>query len=1532
MAVNSIFVDEPEASGAFDPLEAEAAETGPQYSTHELWYRSNIALLAARRSLGENSPLIQDLLAGFEAGIANGAEPSINTAVDRNRKAELKSTAEAIIGEEAFKEVTEEQQELLRGTLEVFQRVDSLEEDEFAIDKAAGEELVQSAVKDPIVAAALEDTEAFGTVMDRFETLYIKMNMMQKAINIATKDRQDQSFVWDVADFIASFIPHPTEQATAGAVGEGVASLLDPAGSLLTAQNVLFSDAVGLEEFQALLPTVIEELKDASAFLGGENRTLVERGLRQLNSMSSKGLVTHNILRGLEVATLPLIATTKVLTRGAVSAARVVGNRAAGRKLVSSTVAGNQTGRTANSVGVTEAMDNMMPTGMGATEDLLGGPNLSGEVARVLEQNRAVQAEILATTTPQSLSAEAGQAAATRAFAGVRAEFPKDVLTDFDIVVNPVTKTRDLVAHIGQIGGEGGFVTEKAARAEAARRGFERVGVTSADGQFFIEARRPITEAGIADAFKLEDIPFSSSPRMYLSGADTLLPKTIRGATHLATDVRARLTRSVQQLQKNMKGLSGKDRRRLTVAIDESEVRGEWLSGSELKQLYRDRFQREITDRELIGYGTYKDINDVEWYIRNSAEYAKRQRSGVESITIEAPDFAIPHQNARVITGAPNAPETRYWTKTNGSNQIETFRPGEMDAAQIADLVEKQGYRVIQLEKSFVKDGVPIEWVLARGENLEARSLDLMQLNYRAGGHRMYEGQWFIKQSVIRAGDQGRKLVMNPRTYHVFTSPSAARAYTRQLEQARLAYTRAVSGEISEGAATKEIQEAGIGVSSFDELDDLVKTEKFEADTPFETLFDRDSPAATREATNEFQAYQASNPDLEGVSGWYADTGRMYYSGKGTHLRDPQGDLSPVIDPFRASQLAIENATRMRAFGDYRTRAVASWLKTFGGHIDVNPNIGSDVQRFLQANVVTSNTRIAAKAEGVRLTLKRMLGMPTKDSELMQDGMRRLGEFLDRAPGGTKLGRIAMNHQDSNPVQALKSFAFDLYLGLGDISQLLIQPMTVAASISVSPKLGFAGFAAMPWLRMTMRNTNDDFLNLIAKRQGMTGTGLSPDEFKAMVGDLQASGKGEISGELAMLDSFSNPQVGWWGARGAKRARDLGRLPYFEAERVNRLTSYAMAWREFHQLNPKARIGELSLEGKEFIAKRTNDFSLSMTSASSAWWQRGVLSVPTQFMSYQARMIEAMLPKFAGGSDAFSSAQKFRLVAGQVLLFGAMGVPAGPWALEQFQNATGTVLDPDQYRMATSGLIDSMIWNASGGDLNSNWASRAGMWGQGGGMIADMFADDRSFAEVVGGPVIQVLSDTHEAMWKLASIARAESVTTGELTAEALNKLAQLGSSWSRYSRAKYIWDHGVYLSRKGILDPGVRATKMEALATALGVPLRQVNDIYSMQDDISTQEQSWRDMAKMMANLRNLALVEPENVDQYTRTIQGIFASLPAKDRAEIISRAGRLVPRDRYVDAFKRYMKTIGERDAASESRAAFSRQFLRNRIEGE
>ncbi len=1531
------FVFDPETpppTGIFDPFAVEEENPGSQYSTPELWYRSNVALLAARRNLGEQSPLIQDLLAGFETAIGAGHEPSINKAVAQARKTNQRVTVESMIGEEALKKSTDEGVEFTRALIEYYQRRDEQEEDRYAMDKAAGEEIVQGAIRDPSRAAVmLAEAKAFGNTADFLETLDAKMKMMQQLTARVSKRETDQSIAWDVVDFFASFVPHPTANAMGDLIVPGGTNILDPGTSILTAQHLFYSNAISIEQAEALIPKIEEELENASSFLGPSNITLMRKALQDFNAMSSKDVLSHNLIIGAEIVTLPLIAVTKVLSRSVIGASRLLGNRAAAKELASSTIHGNQTGVNANAVGVDEALDAMWPTAQKTTEDLVASPGIGGEVSIAVADNRTIIEEIMSTVTAQSLSPEAQQAAAVRAWDRLRAELPKDVWTDFDIVPNPVTKTRELVAHIGQIDGMGGFASSKAALAEAARRGFEKVTVSEADGLFFIKMRRPITEDGIADAFELEAVS-SSALRSFLSGADTLLPRDIRNATHLATDTRTKLSHSVQKLQKKMtKGINKDAQRRLTVAIDESAARKEWLTASDLKDLYRSRFNRDITNKELIAYATYKDINDVGYYIRNSGEYAKRQRSGTESIVIDSPDFSLDLQNARVFDNITVAPESRYWTKLNGLDKIETFSPGEMTAETVQKLLD-DGYKIVKLEKSFVKDGYPIEWILSKTDNLEVRALNPIQLNYVAGGHRMYEGKRFIKQAVFRLGANGRKLVMNPRTYHVFVSPTAGKAYVAKLEAARLAYGKAVRGEISEDVATMQIQEAGIGVGGFDDLKRLVDKDEFEVDVPFELVDDRAMPTAMSKELDEFEAYSTFNPDLEGASGWYADTGRMFYSSKGERLRDPQGDFSPILDPFRTSQLAIDNAIRMRAFGDYRTRAVASWLKTFGGHIKVDPTIGSDVQRFLQATVTTSDSRIAAKANGTRLTLKRMLSTRTKDSEWMSNGMKNLGEWLDASslPGTTKLGKITMDNQDANPLAALKSFAFDLYLGLFDASQLILQPMTLFASMSVNPKLGFPSFASMPWLRYTMRNTSDDFLNLAAKRQAMTGTGLSPEQFKAMVLDLRASGKGEISGELAVLDTYSNPQVGWWGARGVKRVRDLGRLPFFEAERMVRLTAYGMAWREWHQLNPKAILGQLGQEGSEFVAKRTNDYSLSMTSASSAWWQRGVLSVPTQFLGYSARMMEAMLPVKVGGSDAFTGTQKFSLAAGQLALFGTAGVPAAPWVLEMYQNATGTVPDPDTYRALTGGMIDTIIYNASGDEVDSNWALRGGSGGQLVDFISNMFGEDRSVAMVVGGPVLNLLSDGMEVLHRIGTIANAEVMTTGEMTAYALNELASLASSWSRYTRAKYIWDYGIYISRKGQIDPGVRATKMEAVAVALGVPLRKVNDRYSMQEDVSELKQYWRDQAKALASLRNRALVEPENAERYAALIQGIFSSLPDRDRVQIIKIAARLTPRDGYFRALKEFTTHVESRSASAKARANLARQSIKDRTRGE
>jgi len=101
-------------------------------------------------------------------------------------------------------------------------------------------------------------------------------------------------------------------------------------------------------------------------------------------------------------------------------------------------------------------------------------------------------------------------------------------------------------------------------------------------------------------------------------------------------------------------------------------------------------------------------------------------------------------------------------------------------------------------------------------------------------------------------------------------------------------------------------------------------------------------------------------------------------------------------------------------------------------------------------------------------------------------------------------------------------------------------------------------------------------------------------------------------------------------------------------ELVNARISFATAV-EWWKTQNKGK--ELTSDALSDIVKRTEHYRLNMTGANQAKFQKGITSLPLQFQQVVTKFVEKLANK------DFTGKEKTRLVAGQALFFGSMGLP-----------------------------------------------------------------------------------------------------------------------------------------------------------------------------------------------------------------------------------------------------------------------------------
>jgi hypothetical protein len=137
----------------------------------------------------------------------------------------------------------------------------------------------------------------------------------------------------------------------------------------------------------------------------------------------------------------------------------------------------------------------------------------------------------------------------------------------------------------------------------------------------------------------------------------------------------------------------------------------------------------------------------------------------------------------------------------------------------------------------------------------------------------------------------------------------------------------------------------------------------------------------------------------------------------------------------------------------------------------------------------------------------------------------------------------------------------------------------------------------------------------------LTNWGWKPGQFTESFDALQRSGFWNVGGEYSMVDQFFAPKM---ITGGTEKFLDAGTVFFREGELMTRLAAWQSAYLEFRAAKPTAKLKDSDI--KAMIA-RADLMTVNMSRASNASFQQGILSVPTQFLSYPIRLAEQMLGK-----------------------------------------------------------------------------------------------------------------------------------------------------------------------------------------------------------------------------------------------------------------------------------------------------------------
>ena len=650
----------------------------------------------------------------------------------------------------------------------------------------------------------------------------------------------------------------------------------------------------------------------------------------------------------------------------------------------------------------------------------------------------------------------------------------------------------------------------------------------------------------------------------------------------------------------------------------------------------------EPTQKQTDAYVALMDVSNASWIMEASQALGKYVRSGYKNIKIGEDAFAP----ARKIDN-----------------------PLDEDLAKLSNedaLAVRSGNKSMwQLEKA-LDDGT--EFILSPDEVRILQYEDV--LGFNAGGRRSNSPANFFVMLTKKAGEALRPKAM----LTAFTHAKALKAS----EELGL-----ITKATREGNLTDEIVATNNtwnpAVETVEDLQALAKENGWDLTRDVE-FKGRDLPITSIDETNPF----------------FKDTHEAFFRNDNrrgdTPLMEFGGHAVTNADPVQAIMEMYGTASQRLAMRAHTVRSVNSWLEkasTMAG-IKLDTNLASSplmqFKALSSADFVGTGPDVRRMQELHKITKDRL--NLKSDIDLAMDRLgTQTADFVDK--------RFGKQMKETNIQGSMLKFGFHSRLGFFNSSQVIMQAFHATSIIAIAPKYGMVGAGRTLVMRQIL-NSTDLVVQKEAIKRFAKFAKMELSEAEELVEYIKTSGRSIIDADQIEIGTGVDSGVsGFMGdsflasarnkaSKVAGKTLELGKIPFNAGERLSRMTAINTAFAEFKALHPtKSALDEF---GRDWITKREQTLSFNMTTQSRPQFQSGILRVPTQWMSYSFRAMEAVT--FGTGGLTGKERRRLFTVLGPVYGLSAFGMESGT---EFITEKLGVAHDHPSAKLIRFGILDYML-------------------------------------------------------------------------------------------------------------------------------------------------------------------------------------------------------------------------------------------------
>jgi hypothetical protein len=696
-------------------------------------------------------------------------------------------------------------------------------------------------------------------------------------------------------------------------------------------------------------------------------------------------------------------------------------------------------------------------------------------------------------------------------------------------------------------------------------------------------------------------------------------------------------------VRKPLEALSRQERANVESVLKQGDINGVEYVGTDLLGM-------GLNEKEMEAYFTFRAARNLTYKLRNDAVAKSLTGWGYKSIeggNVPSHTFGrLARENyagfAIDVTDGKNVRVGIEWQKQNSGKQVY----------ELAHPVEINGKET---------------WYIAVDSSV-IRENDISHvIPYRTGEYsRKYTDPYFVKiESSAYTNKDGS---LRPKAHRTATTKQDGEKYVAAYNEALRLRN---AGQLTEAKAATLMEPYGWNAADF-----MEHMSKVPEDAKATVLYTR------------------TEDD-------YIDNTLSFNMGFGKErgdeaIRNVFGEVKS-LSPLDSLSSEISNTAFVASVSEWRDNHIKLWYNSFYHTFTPSLKEMDPVQAFytvINNNKVYSGTDHTLLArQRVEDYLKQQLRMPTWEERKIMGMGRMMAEFVEGKT--TKLPEFvgaALRNTRDWPKFA-RTISFHSYFGFNPV-QLLVQGLNAFNAMAVSPVHGLKSAQVAGLYRIALMSDRPEIWRQIAKvnKIATLGLGMNEEEFVLTVGSIRRSGLldginstslyGDETGKLGL---FNKPM----------RTLGAGSAWFFNrGEEVSRLVSFDIARREWKAANPDKPF--FMEDAMRAIIERQDDLTQNMTVANTAHWQKGITSIPLQFVQYQVKLMMNVISSIGGNSRAFTRQEAARLLFFHLLAYGTAGSWLGDWTREVLGKNVNTDSWTEEQRLyVQQGVVAGVINTAS---------------------------------------------------------------------------------------------------------------------------------------------------------------------------------------------------------------------------------------------